>query len=120
MWCLIHAIQVGDKLHIITRRRFENDIRRHFVGEVTAISDGLQEIRGFAFVFSAGVNEYRRRPEPRTRLFSVAQDGFIVTKIPPDSVIATLNYMLLENTPCCHRWWVVQAGHQRIRKWALA
>ena len=90
------AIQVGDKLHIITRRRFEDDLRRHFVGEVTAISDGLQEIRGYAFIFSAGVNEYKRQPELRTRLFSVAQEGFIVTKIPPEVTIATLKYMLLE------------------------
>jgi hypothetical protein len=90
------AIKVGDKLHIITRRRFENDLRRHFVGEVTAISDGLQEIRGYAFVFSSGVNEYKRQPEVRTRLFSIAQEGFIVTKIPSEVAIASLNYRLLE------------------------
>ena len=54
------AIKVGDKLHIITRRRFENDVRRHFVGEVTAIFGELQEIRGYAFVFEPGINVYRK------------------------------------------------------------
>lgn len=90
------AIKVGDKLHIITRRRFENDVRRHFVGEVTAIFGELQEIRGYAFVFEPGINVYRKRPELRTRLFSIGQDGFIVTKIPTGIDVASLQYRVLE------------------------
>ena len=64
------AIEVGDKLHIITRI-FENDIRRHFVGSVVGISGDLQKIQGYAFVFEPGPNEYKKRAELRTRVLSV-------------------------------------------------
>ena len=90
------AIEVGSKLHIITRRRFENDVRRHFAGEVRAISDDLQEIQGYAFVFEPKTNEYVKRPELRTRIFSVAQEGYIVTKLPAEIDIGSLHYRLLD------------------------
>jgi len=86
------AVETGDKLHIITRRRFESDGRRHFVGEVTGISGELYKVQGYAFVLNAGTNEYERRPELRTRLFSLGQDGFIVNKIPREVSIASLEY----------------------------
>jgi hypothetical protein len=91
------AIEIGDKLHIITRRRFENDFRRHFVGEVTGISGELHRIQGYAFVFDMGLNEFIKRPELRTRLFSLGEEGFIVNKIPSEVAIASLEYRLVEN-----------------------
>ena len=90
------AVDVGNKLHIITRRRFEEDVRRHFVGEVIGIAGELLRIRGFAFVFSPGVNQYRKLPELRTRLFSVGQDGFIVNVLPPEVSIEALDYRIVQ------------------------
>lgn len=90
------VIAVGDKLHIITRRRFEDDTRRHFAGEVTASSGDLQEVRGYAFVFEPGINEYKKRPELRTRVLSVGQDGFIVSKIPDGVSLASLHYRVID------------------------
>jgi hypothetical protein len=90
------VIEVGDKVHIITRRLFEGDIRRHFVGEVTRVSGELQEVRGYAFVFHPGTNEYKKRPELRTRVFSLGEVGLIVNKIPREVVIAALEYRLAE------------------------
>ena len=86
------AIAIGDKLHIITRRRFENDLRRHFVGEVIGISGDLQLVQGFGFVFVVGANEFHKLPEQRTRLFSLGQDGLIVNKIPSTVAISSLEY----------------------------
>jgi hypothetical protein len=90
------AIKVGDKLHVITRRRFEDDVRRHFVGEVTAMTGDLQEIQGYAFIFESGTNMYTRGPKSRTRLFALGQEGYIVTKLPADVAIASLEYRLVE------------------------
>lgn len=90
------VIEVGDKLHIITRRLFEGDVRRHFVGEVTGVSGEPQEVLGFAFVFHSGTNEYGRRPELRTRIFSLGQQGFIVNKIPREVAIESLEYRFIE------------------------
>ena len=92
----VQVLEVGDKLHIITRRLFEGDIRRHFVGEVTGISGELQEVQGYTFVFNRGTNEYKKRPELRTRIFSLGQAGFIVNKIPREVAIASLEYRLIE------------------------
>lgn len=90
------AIEVGDKLHIITRRRFESDVRRHFVGEVIGISGELHSVQGYAFVFTPGANEYKRRSESRTRLFSLGEEGLIVNKIPREIAIASLEYRSVE------------------------
>ena len=91
------AIEIGDKLHIITRRQFENDVRRHFAGEVTGISGTLHRIQGYAFVFNMGTNEFLKHPELRTRLFSLGEEGFIVNIIPSEVIIASLKYRLVEN-----------------------
>lgn len=93
----VQVLEVGDKLHIITRRRFEGDLRRHFVGEVTGISGGLQEVRGYAFVLNRGRNEFKKRPEIRTRLFSLGQADYIVNKIPREVTIAALEYRVIES-----------------------
>jgi hypothetical protein len=90
------AIAVGDKLHVITRRRFESEERHHFVGEVTAVSDELCRVRGYAFVFDPGTHAYTRCPEVRTRLFSLGQEGFIVNAIPRTLDIASLEYRTVE------------------------
>ncbi len=65
------TLEVGTKLHIVTRRLFEEDLRRHFVGTVTGAFGHFQEIQGYAFVFQPGKNEWQRRPELRTRILSL-------------------------------------------------
>lgn len=80
----------------MTRRLFETDIRRHFVGEVTGMSGVLHQVQGYAFVFNPGTNEYKKRPESRCRLFSLGESGFIVNKIPREIVLEALEYRLIE------------------------
>ena len=90
------VISIGDKVHIITRRLFDSDLRRHFVGEVTAVSGEIQEVRGYTFVFNRGTNEYKKRPELRIRIFSLGDPGFIVNKIPREVAIESLEYRFIE------------------------
>jgi hypothetical protein len=90
------VIVPGDKLHIITRRLFANEVRRHFAGEVAGAADGLIEIKGYTFVFHTGTNEYHRRPEVRTRIFSLADAGHIVNKLSREVDIAALQYRSIE------------------------
>ena len=40
----------GDKVFIITRKLFERDRIRMFVGEVQATTDMAMKVRGFVFV----------------------------------------------------------------------
>lgn len=89
-------VRIGDKLHIITRRLFERDIRRHFVGEVKDVSQDLCEVRGYAFVFNSATNEYKRRQDTRTRLLALGEAGLIVHKIPQEVAIESIEYRFLE------------------------
>lgn len=86
----------GDKLHIITRRLFADDLRRHFAGEVARVAGALCEVHGFVFVFHSGSNEYQKRPRPRSRIYSLADGMHIVNKLPADVKIETLEYRVAE------------------------
>ncbi len=90
------VITVGDKLHIMTRRLFDGDVRRHFVGEVVAVSTYLTELRGYTFIFQAGINEFRRLPELRTRVFALGEAGHTVNKIPRELDLASMGYQVVE------------------------
>ena len=90
------VIERGDKLHIITRRMFPDDVRRHLVGEVTASAGVVVEIQGYSFVFSSGRNEYRRRPELRTRICSLGDAGLIVSKLPRNVDLGSLEYRIVD------------------------
>ena len=90
------VIEIGDKLHIMTRRLFAEDIRRHFAGEITAVSELLIEMHGYTFIFNTSVNEYRRLPETRTRIFSLGNAGHIINKVPRDVDLDSLSYQIVE------------------------
>ncbi len=92
-----NVLQTGDKLHIITRQLFQTDIRRHFVGEVIKYSDLFQEITGYAFVFNTSLNEYKKRPDQRTRVFSLGQAGYIITRVPQEVELNSLRYKFIDN-----------------------
>jgi hypothetical protein len=49
---MIMVLTEGEKVHVITRRLFDNDLRRHFVGEVKAVSDVAVRLEGYAFVLN--------------------------------------------------------------------
>lgn len=87
-------LTVGEKVHIITRRLFEEDLRRHFVGECTVVADNHARIVGYAFVFDPSRNEYLKRPERRTRLFPLADAGLIITVLPAEVDIEHVKYVM--------------------------
>jgi hypothetical protein len=86
------VLAAGEKVHIIARRQFEDDPRRHFVGEVEAVSDGLARVRGFAFIFHSGKNEYEKRPDERVRVVSLADAGNLINVLPPNVRVDALHY----------------------------
>jgi hypothetical protein len=90
------VIGIGDKVHVVPRRLFNGDIRRHFVGEVATVSGDLSELRGYTFVFQARMNEFRRLPELRTRLLSLREAGHIFNKIPRGVEVGLLFYQVVD------------------------
>ena len=72
----------GEKVFVISRRRFETDLRRHFVGEVEAASETTMRVRGYAFVFDESINDFVRRDQPRIRIFSLTDAGLTIIVLP--------------------------------------
>ena len=85
-------IEAGDKLHVVTRRLFEGDIRRHFVGEVEETTNSAVRAAGFAFVFDMSLNQFVRRPERRVRILSLVDSGLIINLLPRGIVVEELRY----------------------------
>ena len=86
--CLV----AGEKIHIITRRLFGDDLRRHFLGECTQVTADYARVEGYAFVFDASRNEYQKRPERRRRVFSLVGAGLIITVLPTELDLERVRY----------------------------
>ena len=89
------VLAVGEKLHIMTRRLFADDVHPHFVGEVSAVSGPLFKAHGYAFVFDSGTNSYVKHPQTRTRVFSLSDAGHIITVIPQEVDLNSLEYRIV-------------------------
>jgi hypothetical protein len=85
-------LKPGEKIHVITRRYFDGDLRRHFAGQVIAAGESAVRVRGFTFVFYPGPNEYVRRPDPRERIISLSDAGNIINVIPEGVNLEELVY----------------------------
>ena len=45
------VVEKGEKIHVMIRRKFETDLRRHFIGEITAVSGTLVRVEGYSYLF---------------------------------------------------------------------
>lgn len=86
------VVELGDKIHIITRRNFPDDLRRHFAGTVRVVTANAMRLQGFTFVFNPTALEYRKRPEVRTRLFGFSDAQLIINVLPHDTNMDGLHY----------------------------
>jgi len=87
------VLEIGEKLFIIARRLFDKDLHRHFVGEVVACNNSLARIRGYAFVYDDNSNNFVRRQELRTRIFSLTDAGYIINLLPEDADLEKIHYV---------------------------
>lgn len=82
----------GGKIHVITRRNFERDLKRHFAGTVVDVSEHLIRVRGYAFVFDEALAEFVRREDVRDRLVAATDAGVIINILPSSSDLESLRY----------------------------
>lgn len=90
-------IEKGDKIHVIFRRQFKEDLRRHFAGEVLEATEFAAKAHGYVFIFETSKNEYVRRNDPRTRIISLIDSANIVNMLPKGVEIEDLDYVLSED-----------------------
>ena len=89
----IMVMQQGEKIHVIIRRRFEDDLRRHFIGEVLEVDGLLARIEGYVFIFDTIINQYIRRTDKRTRIVGLADSGNIINILPTNADLQNTKYV---------------------------
>lgn len=73
----------GEKIHVMHRRNFDKDVRRHFVGQVETYENGVARASGYVFVVDdLNKHLFVKRPERRTKLIPVGTGEVIVNVIP--------------------------------------
>lgn len=89
----------GEKVHVILRRRFDKDVRRHFAGEVEAYESGLARAVGYVFVIDdLSKHLFVKRPDRRTKLFPLTDGELIVNVIPQAVDIEAIHYKLSDKS----------------------
>jgi hypothetical protein len=92
-----NLLSPGEKIHVIHRRHFEKDARRHFVGEVECYETGLARAIGYVFVVDdLNKHMFVKRPERRTKLIAIGSGAVIVNVIPRDVDLERLHFELKE------------------------
>jgi len=81
---LAQLVEPGEVIHIIERRVFPGDVRRHFVGEIEACSAVALRAKGYLFVYDSGANAFSRKTELRTRLIPL--DNRVILNVLPKGV----------------------------------
>jgi hypothetical protein len=89
----------GEKIHVMHRRRFEKDVRRHFVGEVESYEQGIARASGYVFVIDdLSKHLFVKRPDRRTKLVPISTGDVIVNIIPETVDIELVHYELYERS----------------------
>jgi hypothetical protein len=90
-------IEPGEKIHIITRRYYEADIKRHFLGVVLAVEGAVVRVEGYVFVLEEFSNKYVKRQDKRIRIFGLADGMHIINVIHPNADIEHVRYSVKDN-----------------------
>lgn len=96
---MTHILNPGEKVHIIHRRRFEKDIRRHFIGRVDDYEHGLARVSGYVFVIDdLSKHLFVRRPDQRVKLVPLTSGELIINVLPDAVDIDKVHYELIDRT----------------------
>jgi len=85
-------LKPGEKIHVIMRRNFANDLRRHFFGEVVASAECVVAVKGHAAVYNSGKNHYEIKPETGLRIISLTDSKNIINIISRNTKIENIKY----------------------------
>ncbi len=80
----MELVEPGEIVHVIERRHFAGDTRRHFVGAVQACESRTLRVHGYLYVYDSGASAFSRKPELRTRLIPL--DNRVIINVLPEGV----------------------------------
>lgn len=85
-------LDIGDKVHVIERRMFDGDVRRHFFGTVERVDTPAMRITGYVYIYDSNSSAYVRGKELRTRLIPLAASGFVINVAPSETNVEDVRY----------------------------
>ncbi|MBI1374060.1 MAG: hypothetical protein GC159_15170 [Phycisphaera sp.] len=85
------VLSAGEVVHVVCRRRFADDVRRHMVGEVMFVDNGVARIDAFLFVYDRSTGHFIRRPR-MDRVVALTDSANVVTILPPRIDVESLDY----------------------------
>ena len=88
-------LQPGEKVFVVERRLFDEDLRRHFVGEVEVCTEVGFRARGYPFLHHPPEGKFVRKNNPRTRLFSF-HNNLIINVLPESCNIEGVSHVKTE------------------------
>ena len=104
-----------EKVHIVEHRRFESDLRRHFIGEVQFYDKDHLRVKGSLFVFDHGCGEFVKVPPERTRVFSI-DNHISITVLPEEFDLASALLQAKRDRSGIHRRKDCRAGYRCLRQ----
>ena len=87
-------IDIGEKVHIIERRYFPEDLRRHFIGEVTRCTENVIRVKGYTWVFDGVKAQFIKKPDEMERIIRLGE-RMTINIIPPEVNLSELKYVII-------------------------
>jgi hypothetical protein len=86
------VLSAGEKVHIIHRKSFDGDTRRHFVGTVEVCDGNLAKVKGYLFAMDKKSNRFVKHDPERTRIIALTSGMLIINILPPQVDIEKITY----------------------------
>ncbi len=83
----------GEIIHVIERRMFETDIRRHFLGQVKRVTETGVRVEGYPFVFDNSSARFERKQNRRIRIISLVNERNLINVLPSETDIEAIEYI---------------------------
>ncbi|WP_372806142.1 hypothetical protein [Pontiella sp.] len=85
-------LKPGEKIHLMVRRNFDGDLRRHFVGEIIEATEMLARVEGYVYVLDTATNQYLRRADKRIRIVALTDANNIINVLPANANLDEVKY----------------------------
>ena len=85
-------IENGEKVHVVVRRTFETDLRRHLLGEIKMTNGSIARIDGYFMIFDKSKNTFIKKPSQRTTIMDLSSSDYWVNMIPKEVKREDLKY----------------------------
>jgi hypothetical protein len=85
-------LKPGEKVHIVERRYFSDDVRRHLVGEVLTCTEQAIRVKAYVWIFDIMKGQFVRKSEQRERIIYLG-DRMTINVIPPEVALDEMKYI---------------------------